>query len=81
MRVGFVGLGAVGMHGAQLQTGLLSLYSRTAAKAARLAAELKVSAYPSRPELAPPWTPSSCVSAAGRAQVARALAPCLRRGA
>jgi 3-hydroxyisobutyrate dehydrogenase len=86
MRVGFVGLGAMGMHMARnlQKAGLLSgLYNRTAAKALGLAAELKVSAYPSLPELgAAVDAVVSCVSAdADVLEVARALAPCLRRGA
>ena len=47
MRVGFVGLGAMGMHMARNlhRAGLLTaLYNRTADKARALAAELKVTA-------------------------------------
>ena len=81
MRVGFVGLGAMGMHMARnlQKAGLLSgLYNRTADKALSLAAELKVSAYPSLPELgAAVDAVVSCVSAdADVLEVARALAPC-----
>jgi len=86
MRVGFVGLGAMGMHMARnlQKAGLLSgLYNRTADKARSLAAELQVTAYPSLPELgAAVDAVVSCVSAdADVLEVAQALAPCLRRGA
>ena len=86
MRVGFVGLGAMGVHMARnlQKAGLLTgLYNRTAEKARSLAAELKVTAYPSLPELgAAVDAVVSCVSAdADVLEVARALAPSLRRGA
>jgi 3-hydroxyisobutyrate dehydrogenase len=86
MRVGFIGLGAMGMHMARnlQKAGLLSgLYNRTADKAVSLAAELKVTAYPALPELgAAVDAVVSCVSAdADVLEVARALAPTLRRGA
>ncbi len=85
MRVGFVGLGAMGMHMARnlQKAGLLTgLYNRTADKALSLAAELKVTAYPSLAQLgADVEAVVSCVSAdADVLEVARALAPALRRG-
>jgi 3-hydroxyisobutyrate dehydrogenase len=86
MRVGFVGLGAMGMHMARnlQKAGLLTaLYNRTADRAVSLAAELKVTVYPALPELgAAVDAVVSCVSAdADVLEVARALAPTLRRGA
>jgi len=86
MRVGFVGLGAMGMHMARnlKKAGLLAgLYSRTAAKARALAEELKVTAYPTLTDLgADVDAVVSCVSAdADVLEVVQALAPALRRGA
>ncbi|HUL19330.1 MAG TPA: NAD(P)-dependent oxidoreductase [Steroidobacteraceae bacterium] len=85
MRVGFVGLGAMGMPMARNlhKAGLLGgLYNRTAGRALSLAAELKVTAYPTLAELgAGVDAVMSCVSAdADVLEVARALAPALRRG-
>jgi 3-hydroxyisobutyrate dehydrogenase len=86
MRVGFVGLGAMGMHMARNlhKAGLLAgVYNRTSDKACRLADELKVKAYPSLGELGVDVDAVvSCVSAdADVLEVARALAPALKRGA
>ena len=87
MRVGFVGLGAMGMHMARnlQKAGLLSgLYNRTAAKAARPRRRTQGHRLPvARAELgAAVDAVVSCVSAdADVLEVARALAPGLRRGA
>jgi 3-hydroxyisobutyrate dehydrogenase len=85
MRVGFVGLGAMGIHMARNlhKAGLLAgVYNRTADKARQLADELKVRAYPTLKELgADVDAVVSCVSAdADVLEVAQALAPALRRG-
>jgi 3-hydroxyisobutyrate dehydrogenase len=86
MRVGFVGLGAMGLNMARnlARAGLLAgVYNRTGDKAQALAAELKVSAYPTLAALgADVDAVVSCVSAdADVLEVARALAPTLKRGA
>jgi 3-hydroxyisobutyrate dehydrogenase len=85
MRVGFVGLGAMGVHMARNlhKAALLAgVYNRSAEKARQLADELKVKAYPTLPELgADVDAIVSCVSAdADVLEIARALAPSLRRG-
>jgi 3-hydroxyisobutyrate dehydrogenase len=85
MRVGFVGLGAMGsgmarnLHRAGL---LVGVFNRTAAKAQALAADLKLTAYPTVQALgADVDAVVSCVSAdADVLEVARALAPALKRG-
>jgi 3-hydroxyisobutyrate dehydrogenase len=86
MRVGFVGLGAMGMHMARNlhRAGLLAgVFNRTADKARQLADELKVTAYPTLPELgADVDAVVACVSAdADVLEVTQALAPSLQRGA
>jgi len=86
MRTGFVGLGAMGMHMARnlQRAGLLAaVWNRTSSKAQALAAELKVEAPATLPELAASCEAIvSCVSAdADVLEVARALAPALRQGA
>jgi 3-hydroxyisobutyrate dehydrogenase len=86
MRVGFVGLGAMGMHMARNlhRAGLLAgVFNRTADKARQLADELKVTAYPTLPALAADVDAVvSCVSAdADVLAVTQALAPALKRGA
>jgi 3-hydroxyisobutyrate dehydrogenase len=86
MRVGFVGLGAMGMHMARNlhRAGLLAgVFNRTADKARQLAEELKVKAYPTLPDLgADVDAVVSCVSAdADVLELTRALAPALKRGA
>ncbi len=86
MRVGFVGLGAMGMHMARNlhKAGLLAaLYNRTPAKATALAAELGVAACASLAELgAAVDTVVSCVSAdADVLEVATALGTALPKGA
>lgn len=86
MRVGFVGLGAMGMHMARNlhKAGLLAgVYNRTADKARQLADELKVQAYSTLGDLgADVDAVVSCVSAdADVLEVARALAPTVKRGA
>jgi 3-hydroxyisobutyrate dehydrogenase len=86
MRVGFVGLGAMGMHMARNlhRAGLLAgVFNRTADKAQQLAQELQVKAYPTLAELAADVdTVVSCVSAdADVLAVTQALAPALKRGA
>ena len=85
MRVGFVGLGAMGMSMARnlSKAGLLAgLYNRTAAKAESLAQELKVRAYPTLADLgAAVDAVVSCVSAdADVLEVAQGLKTTLRRG-
>jgi 3-hydroxyisobutyrate dehydrogenase len=85
MRVGFVGLGAMGMHMARNlhRAGLLgAVWNRSADKARSLAAELNVSAPATPAELAAACDAVvSCVSAdADVLEVTRALAPGLRRG-
>ena len=85
MRVGFVGLGAMGTYMARnlAKAGLLAgVYNRTAEKAVALAAELKLTAYPSLAALgADVDAVVSCVSAdADVLEVAQALRPALRRG-
>jgi 3-hydroxyisobutyrate dehydrogenase len=86
MRVGFVGLGAMGLHMARNlhKAGLLAaLYNRTAAKATALARELGVPACASLTELgAAVDALVSCVSAdADVLEVARGVAGALPRGA
>jgi len=86
MRVGFVGLGAMGTHMARNlhRAGLLAgVYNRTADKARALAAELNVKAYATPGELAADVDAVvSCVSADQDVlEVARACAPQLRRDA
>ncbi len=86
MRVGFVGLGAMGMHMARNlhRAGLLGgLYNRSADKARQLADELKVTAYPTLAALAAAVDAVVlCVSAdADVLEVTQALAPALQRGA
>jgi len=86
MRTGFVGLGAMGVHMARnlQRAGLLAaVWNRTAGKAQSLAAELGVSAPATLGELAGMCEAVvSCVSAdADVLEVARALAPGLKRGA
>ena len=86
MRVGFVGLGAMGngmarnLHRAGL---LVGVFNRTVAKAQALAAELKLTAYPTVQALgADVDAVVSCVSAdADVLEVARALAPALSAAA
>jgi 3-hydroxyisobutyrate dehydrogenase len=86
MRVGFVGLGAMGTHMARNlhRAGLLAgVFNRSADKARALAAELDVKAYATLSELAADVDAVvSCVSADPDVlEVARACAPHLRRGA
>jgi 3-hydroxyisobutyrate dehydrogenase len=86
MRVGFVGLGAMGMHMARNlhRAGLLAgVYNRSPEKARALAAELSVTAYTDLAELAAHVDAVvSCVSAdADVLGVVQALAPRLARGA
>ena len=86
MRVGFVGLGAMGTNMARnlAKAGLLTgLYNRTAEKARALGAELKVTAYPTLAALgAEVDAVVSCVSAdADVLEVAQGLRPALSRGA
>ncbi len=86
MRTGFVGLGAMGMHMARnlQRAGLLvAVWNRTSAKAQALAAELKVAAPATLPELAAQCEAVvSCVSAdADVLEVTRALLPGLRERA
>jgi 3-hydroxyisobutyrate dehydrogenase len=86
MRVGFVGLGAMGVHMARNlhRAGLLAaLWNRTADKARTLASELKVAAPATLAELgATSDAVVSCVSAdADVLEVTRALAPALPGGA
>ena len=86
MRVGFVGLGAMGTNMARnlAKAGLLAgLYNRTAEKARALGEELKVTAYPTLAALgAEVDAVVSCVSAdADVLEVAQALRPALKRGA
>jgi len=85
MRVGFVGLGAMGQHMARNlhRAGLLAaLWNRTADKARALASELNVAAAPTLAELAAASEAVvSCVSAdADVLEVTRALAPALASG-
>ena len=85
MRVGFVGLGAMGMNMARnlSKAGLLAgVYNRTAAKAESLAQELKVKAYPTLAALGSDVDAVvSCVSAdADVLEVAQGLKATLRRG-
>jgi 3-hydroxyisobutyrate dehydrogenase len=85
MRVGFVGLGAMGMNMARnlSQVGLLAgVFNRTAQKAQELAQELKVKAYPTLAALGGDVDAVvSCVSAdADVLEVAQALKTTLRRG-
>jgi 3-hydroxyisobutyrate dehydrogenase len=86
MRVGFVGLGAMGVHMARNlhRAGLLAgLYNRTADKARALGAELGVTAHADLAALAASVDAIvSCVSAdADVLSVVRGLAPQLARGA
>ena len=86
MRVGFVGLGAMGSHMARNlhRAGLLAgVFNRTADKARTLAAELNVKAYATLGELAADVDAVvSCVSADQDVlEVARGCASQLRRGA
>jgi 3-hydroxyisobutyrate dehydrogenase len=86
MRTGFVGLGAMGVHMARnlQRAGLLTaVWNRTPGKAQPLAAELGVAAPATLGELAGMCAAVvSCVSAdADVLEVARALAPALKRGA
>ena len=86
MRTGFVGLGAMGMYMARnlQRAGLLAaVWTRTADKAQALAAELKVAAPATLPELAAQCEAVvSCVSAdADVLEVTRGLLPALRQGA
>jgi 3-hydroxyisobutyrate dehydrogenase len=86
MRVGFVGLGAMGLHMARNlhKAGLLSaVWSRTAQKAEALSAELGIAACATPAELAAQVDAVvSCVSAdADVLQIAGALAPALAAGA
>ena len=86
MRTGFVGLGAMGSHMARNlhRAGLLvAVWNRSADKARTLAAELTVDAPATLAELASGCEAVvCCVSAdADVLEVARALAPALRRGA
>ena len=86
MRVGFIGLGAMGANMARnlAKAGLLTgLYNRTAEKARALGAELKVTAYPTLAALgAEVDAVVSCVSAdADVLEVAQGLRPALSRGA
>ncbi len=86
MRVGFVGLGAMGAHMARNlhRAGLLTaVWNRTAEKAGALASELGVNAPSSLPELAASVEAVVlCVSAdADVLEVVDALAPKLQRGA
>jgi 3-hydroxyisobutyrate dehydrogenase len=85
MRVGFVGLGAMGTHMARNlhRAGMLAgVFNRSAEKARTLADELGVKAYASLGELAADVDAVvSCVSADQDVlEVARACAPRLRRG-
>jgi len=85
MRVGFVGLGAMGMNMARnlSKAGLLAgVYNRTAPKAESLAQELKVKAYPNLSALGSDVDAVvSCVSAdADVLEVAQGLKAALRRG-
>ena len=85
MRVGFVGLGAMGMNMARnlSKAGLLAgVYNRTAPKAESLAQELKVRAYPNLSALGSDVDAVvSCVSAdADVLEVAQGLKAALRRG-
>jgi 3-hydroxyisobutyrate dehydrogenase len=85
MRVGFVGLGAMGMHMARNlhRAGLLAgVFNRSADKAAQLGDELKVQAYATLPQLgADVDAVVSCVSAdADVLEVTQALVPALKRG-
>jgi 3-hydroxyisobutyrate dehydrogenase len=85
MRVGFVGLGAMGMNMARnlSKAGLLAgVYNRTAQKAQDLAGELKVKAYPTLAALGGDVDAVvSCVSADGDVlEVAQGLKATLRRG-
>jgi 3-hydroxyisobutyrate dehydrogenase len=86
MRVGFVGLGAMGTHMARNlhRAGLLAgVFNRSADKARSLAGELKVKAYATLGELAADVDAVvSCVSADPDVlEVARGCAPQLKRGA
>ncbi|HEX4389152.1 MAG TPA: NAD(P)-dependent oxidoreductase [Steroidobacteraceae bacterium] len=86
MRVGFIGLGAMGSHMARNlhRAGMLvGVFNRTADKALALAAELNVKAYTTLGELASDVDAVvSCVSADQDVlEVARGCAPQLRRGA
>ena len=86
MRVGFVGLGAMGTHMARNlhRAGLLAgVFNRSPQKAQALAAELGVTAYPTLAALgADVDTVVSCVSAdADVLEVAAALGPALKKGA
>ena len=86
MRVGFVGLGAMGMHMARNlhRAGLLgAVWNRSAAKASSLAGELGCEAPPTLAELASAVDAVViCVSADGDVlEVVKALAPALRSGA
>ena len=86
MRVGFVGLGAMGLSMARNlhRAGLLAgVYNRSPDKARALAAELGVTAYPDLADLAAHVDAVvSCVSAdADVLSVVQALAPRLARGA
>ena len=86
MRVGFVGLGAMGMHMARNlhRAGMLAgVYNRGAAKARAFAAETGVTAHTELAKLAADVDAVvSCVSAdADVLAVARGLAPGIKRGA
>src|SRR5436853_4099856 len=86
MRVGFVGLGAMGTHMARNlhRAGMLAaVWNRSAEKARALASELDVTAPATLEQLAAGIdVVVSCVSAdADVLEVARALAPGLRSGA
>jgi 3-hydroxyisobutyrate dehydrogenase len=86
MRTGFVGLGAMGVHMARnlQRAGLLTaVWNRSPGKAQPLATELNVAAPAALGELAEMCEAVvSCVSAdADVLEVARALAPALKRGA
>ncbi|TLY89301.1 MAG: NAD(P)-dependent oxidoreductase [Gammaproteobacteria bacterium] len=86
MRVGFVGLGAMGMHMARNlhRAGMLAaVWNRSAAKARTLASELNVAAPATLEQLAAGTDAVvSCVSAdADVLEVARGLAPGMKSGA
>src|SRR5438105_14032431 len=86
MRVGFVGLGAMGMHRARNldRAGMLAaVWNRSAAKARTLASELNVAAPATLEQLAASTDAVvSCVSAdADVLEVARGLAPGVKSGA
>src|SRR5207253_4067726 len=86
MHVGFVGLGAMGMHMARNlhRAGMLAaVWNRSAAKARTLASELNVAAPATLEQLAASTDAVvSCVSAdADVLEVARGLAPGVKSGA